>query len=242
MSRRRLTILAGTALAVAAGSAGAIAATSGDERKKAEHAVLADAAERLDVTPEKLRSALSAAIDAQLDQAVKDGKLTQAQADKIKKRRAEGGTLLPGFGRHGHGLHKFGHHRGGPGGRGGARLGVLAGAAKALGISERSLHEQLHNGKTLAAIAKARGKDLADVKAAARKAAADGLAAEVKAERLTDSQRDAILKRVDAMIDRLATEGLPRRGRGFRGGPPHGMGPGDRRPGSFEGPPPGVFS
>lgn len=220
MTKRRMTVVTSAIVALAAGSAGAIAATSGDERKKAEQAVLDDAAKRLDVTPEKLRSALQAAQDAQLDQAVKDGKLTQAQADAIKKRRAESGTVLggPGFGHHGRGGPGFGH-RGGPGGPGG-RLGVLAGAAKALGISERSLHEQLHDGKTLAEIAKAKGKDLADVKAAARKAAADRLAAAVKSGRITDAQRDAMLKGLDEMIDRLATEGLPRRGRGFHRGPP----------------------
>jgi hypothetical protein len=213
-----MAVVTSAVVALAAGSAGAIAATSGDERKKAEQAVLDDAAKRLDVAPEKLRSALQAAQDAQLDQAVKDGRLTQAQADAIKKRRAESGTVLggPGFGHHGRGGPGFAHGRGGPGGR----LGVLAGAAKALGISERSLHEQLHDGKTLAEIAKAKGKDLADVKAAARKAAADRLAAAVKSGRITDAQRDAMLKGLDEMIDRLATEGLPRRGRGFHDGPP----------------------
>jgi hypothetical protein len=216
-----MAVVTSAMVALAAGSAGAIAATSGDERKQAEQAVLDDAAKRLDVTPEKLRSALQAAKDAQLDKAVKDGKLTQAQADAIKKRRAESGTVLggPGFGHHGHGRPGFGP---GPGGRGGpgGRLGVLAGAAKALGISERSLHEQLHDGKTLAEIAKAKNKDLADVKAAARRAAADRLAAAVKSGRITDAQRDAMLKGLDEMIDRVATEGLPRRGRGFHRGPP----------------------
>lgn len=220
MTRRRMTIAAGAALVIAGGSAGAIAATSGDERKKAEQAVLADAAKRLETTPEKLRSALGAALDAQLDQAVEDGRLTRERADAIKKRRSDSGLLLPGFGRPGHGPNGFGHRRGGPGGRAGARLGLLAGAARALGISERSLHERLHDGRTLAQIAKARGKDLETVKAAARKAAADRLDQAVKAGRLTASRRDRILERVDAMIDRLATDGLPRRGRHFRGGPP----------------------
>jgi hypothetical protein len=218
-----MAVVTSAMVALAAGSVGAIAATSQDERKKAEQAVLDDAAKRLDVTPEKLRDALRAAQDAQLDQAVKDGKLTRAQADAIKKRRAESGTVLggPGFGHHGRGGPGFGH-RGGPGGR----LGVLAGAANALGMTERSLHEQLHDGKTLAEIAKAENKDLADVKAAARKAAADRLAAAVKANRITDAQRDAMLKQLDEMIERLATEGLPRRGRGFHGGRP---GAGDTR-------------
>src|SRR3954463_8742574 len=96
-------------LAVAAGGGAAIAATSGDDHKKTEQAIIDDAAQRLNVSPEALRSALGAAEDTQLDQAVKDGKLTQEQADAIKNRRQQAGDVLggPGVG-----------VPGGPGGRG----------------------------------------------------------------------------------------------------------------------------
>src|SRR3954453_2932431 len=87
-------LVSAAVLAVAAGGGAALAATSGDDHKKTEQAIIDDAAKRLNVSPEALRSALGAAEDAQLDQAVKDGKLTQAQADAIKQRRQQSGSVL----------------------------------------------------------------------------------------------------------------------------------------------------
>src|SRR4051794_33407415 len=87
-------LVSAAVLAVAAGGGAALAATSGDDHKKTEQAIIDDAAKRLNVSPEALRSALGAAEDAQLDQAVKDGKLTQAQADAIKQRRQKSGSVL----------------------------------------------------------------------------------------------------------------------------------------------------
>src|SRR5690349_18848868 len=106
MSRKKLIAGAAT-LAVLAGGSAAVAATT--DRKAEETAVLTDAAKRLGVSADQLRSALSSAEDAQLDAAVKAGTLTQAQADAIKQRRAADGTVL-----------SLGHGGpGGPGGRGG---------------------------------------------------------------------------------------------------------------------------
>lgn len=231
MTKRRTAIAAASALVLAAGSAGAIAATSQDEGKKREDAVLSDAAKRLNVTPEKLRDALGDAQDAQLDQAVEDGELTKEQADAIKQRRQQSGRVLglgpgkrggPGFGPHGpHGGPGFGPPGEGFGMRGAAG-DVMAEVAKALGISRDRLHDQLHDGKSVADIARAQGKDLDDVKAAARAAVVEELGEAVKAGKLTDAQRDRLVEHLDEHLDRLA-EGRMGMGRGFRhGGPPPG--------------------
>src|SRR4051794_11535273 len=99
MQIKRYVLVSAAVLAAGAGGGAAIAATSGDDdHKKAEQAIIDDAAKRLNVSPEALRSALGAAEDAQLDQAVKDGKLTQEQADAIKKRRQQAGDVLGGPG------------------------------------------------------------------------------------------------------------------------------------------------
>ena len=45
---------------------------------------LTDVAKEKNVNPDDLKAAIVAAVDARVDQAVKDGKLTQAQADQIK--------------------------------------------------------------------------------------------------------------------------------------------------------------
>ena len=93
MSRKKLIAGAAT-LAVLAGGASAVAATTTADRKAEEQAFLADAAKRLGVSSEQLTSALTAAQDARLAAAVKAGDLTQAQADAIKARRAADGTVL----------------------------------------------------------------------------------------------------------------------------------------------------
>jgi hypothetical protein len=202
---KRIIVASATVAAVIAGSAGAIAATKQDEGKKAEQAVLDDAAKRLNVAPAELRDALAKAQDAQLDQAVKDGKLTQQQADAIKARRKQDGRVLGGGGR---GPGGPGHHGGGPG-------GLIDPAAKALGLSRQALATQLRSGKTLAEIAKAQSKDLADVKAAIKTAATKQLDAAVKAGRLTSAQRDEEVAELDEHIDGFAEGGGPGRlGRG----------------------------
>jgi hypothetical protein len=225
MRVRRIAIAAAAGALVAGGAGAAIGATHNDKGKEAEAKILADAAKSLDVTPEKLRDALADAEDAQLDQAVKDGDLTQAQADEIKKHRAESGRVLgiP------HGGPPGGPH-GGPGERGlhfrGRRgAGPIADLAKALGLTERQLFTRLRSGKTIAEIAKAQGKDLADVKATLKAAEKKRLDAAVKAGRLTQKQADEILSHIDERLDHLGE-----RGRHHHGPPPPGMPPGPPPP------------
>ena len=221
MRRKKLTILITTAAIAAAGAGAAIGASGSDEAKQAENEILANAAQQLDTTPDALRDALGEALDAQLDQAVADGRLTQAQADAMKQRRQESGTVLGfgpggpgGPGRHGPGGPGFGHRMGG---------GPLDGVADALGISERKLFRQLRSGKTLAQIAEAQGKDVAEVKAAATAAAKKRLDAAVADEEITRAQADEMLEHLREQLDDLAENGLPQGPRfGPRGhhGPP----------------------
>jgi hypothetical protein len=213
MRSRRIIAGVATIAALAGGTAGAVAATS-DDKKAAESAVLADAAKRLGVSAAELRSALGSAEDAQLDAAVKAGKLTQAQADAMKQRRQADGTVL-GLG-HGNGPHP----PGGGFGHGGGGRELMADAAKAIGISESALHDQLEDGKTLSAIASAHGKTLAEVKAAVKQSATARLAADLKAKRITQAQYDDEVAELDDEIDRLASGA-------FRG---HGPRDGDRVP------------
>jgi hypothetical protein len=207
MSIKRIAVAAAAVAAVAGGSAAAIAHTTG---KEDEQAVLEAAAKQLNVTPEALRDALGDAIDAQIDQAVKDGRLTQEQADEIKRRRQESGRVL-GIGPGGPG------HHGGPGfgrGFGGPRL--MSDVAKALGITERQLFSRLRNGRTIAEIAKAEGKSLDDVKAAVKSTVTQRLDDAVKDGDITDAQRDDMLEHLDEHLERL----------GEMGGRPFGPRPG----------------
>jgi hypothetical protein len=215
MKVKRYVLVSAAVLAAGAGGGAAIAASGGDDQK-AEQSILDDAAKRLNVTPDALRSALGAAEDSQLDQAVKDGKLTQAQADAIKARRAKDGHVLGGPGLRG---------PGGPRGAGGPGFGpglmfkmgpggALDAAATALGLSRADLTTKLHDGKSIADVAKDQGKSLDDVK----KAITDGVTKEldqaVTDKKLTSDQRDKVLKELsdhlDDLVNRTPPAGGPR--------------------------------
>jgi hypothetical protein len=222
--KRPAVIGAAAVLAVAGGGA-AVAATSGSNPRDA---VLTDAAQRLDVSPEKLKDALQGAFADQLDQAVKDGKLTQQQADRIKQRIQRGGGLPP-FG--GPGPH-MGMRFGGPG-------GDLKAAADYLGLSRTELMSRLRAGKTLADVAKAQGKSVDGLGQAIVAAAKSKLDEAVSQGRLTSQQRDRLLKGLQQHVGDLVQGKGPRPGMRMHGGfgPPPGGGPGG--PGPWGGPPPG---
>jgi hypothetical protein len=230
MKVKRYVLVSAAVLAVGAGGGAAIAASGGDDdRQKTEQSILADAAKRLNVTPEALRSALGAAEDSQLDQAVKDGKLTQEQADAIKARRAKDGSVLggPGVG----GLHRrvgegglpgFGRGHGAPGlmfkiGPGGA----LDAAASALGLKREDLVSKLRDGKSIADVAKDQNKSLDDVKKAIAAGVTKELDQAVTDKKLTSDQRDKILEELNEHLDDLVTRTPPVGGPRFdKGGHP----------------------
>jgi hypothetical protein len=221
MRRTRIAAVATAGALAAAGTGVAVATSASDDTKQREQAVLEDAAGRLDVDAAELRDALAAAEDAQLDAEVKAGRITREQADAIKQMRERSGLVL---GRPG--------HRGGPDGfgfRGGPRGGpgeVLDAAAEALGLSEAELFRRLRSGRTLEQIAKARGKDYADVKAAIRSAVKTELDGAVEDGRLTQQQADDMLEHLTEHLD----DG------GFGRGP---GGPGSGPPGDRDGGPGG---
>jgi hypothetical protein len=222
MRVKRYVLVSAAVLAAGAGGGAAIAASGGDERQQTEQSILDDAAKRLNVTPDALRSALGAAEDAQLDQAVKSGKLTQDQADAIKKRRAQDGTVLGGTGAGGGPHPAFGgpglRFKGGPG-------GALDAAATALGLKLDDLQTKLRAGKSIADVAKDQGKSLDDVKAAITAGVTKELDQAVTEKKLTSAQRDAALKQLTDHLDDLVD------GKGPAGGPPrfgrngHGLKP-----------------
>jgi hypothetical protein len=237
MGARRIATIALSGALLAGGTGAAIAAVTKDEGAKTEQEVLDSAAKKLDVTPEKLRDALAAAQDEQLDAAVKAGKLTQKQADAMKAARKASGHVLGG----GPGLELRGgrgpHMRGfaGPVGPGGPGLRLRGGpfgdVAKALGTTDDKLNEQLRAGKSLADIAKANGKSLADVKASLKADMKAKLDKAVKNEDLTQKQADRILEGFDEQFDAFASgKKLRFRHELRRGGePPMGV----PKPGSF---------
>jgi hypothetical protein len=208
MRRTRIAALTTAGALAAAGTGVAVATTSSDDPKQREDAVLADAAKRLDVTPSELRSALSEAEEAQLDADVKAGRLTQEEADAIKERRQDMGTVLgPGVMHGGPGFSlRVKHPGGGP-------IELIDTAADALGISRDELVDRLRDGKTLEEIAKAEGKSIDDVREAVESALRKRFDKAVEDGHLTREQADEMLSHVTDMIDDLGDFRLPERPR-----------------------------
>jgi hypothetical protein len=208
MRRTRIAALTAAGALAAAGTGVAVATTRSDDAKEREQAVLSDAAKRLNVEPSELRDALGEAEDAQLDADVKAGRLTQEQADAIKERRKDSGTVL-GVGPGGPGGGLSLHHRGGPGIGIGGPGEVTDAAAKALGISRDELFKRMRDGKTLEEIAKAEDKSFDDVKAAMKAAMKKGLDEAVKDGKLTQEQADEILSRSTEHLGDFRLPGRP---------------------------------
>jgi polyhydroxyalkanoate synthesis regulator phasin len=230
MRIKRYALVSAAVLAAGAGGGAAIAASTNDDRQKTEQSILDDAAKRLNVTPEALKSALGQAEDAQLDAQVKAGKLTQEQADAIKKARAQAGTVLggPGVGRGPHGGPGGpGRPGGGPGfgfGLGGLRFhagagGALDAAATALGLEREDLVAKLRDGQSIADVAKAQGKSLDDVKSAVTDAVTKELDGRVKDGKLTADQRDKVLSELKDHLDDLLNLKPPTRPKDLPGHP-----------------------
>ena len=220
MSSRRIAALAVSSALVAGGTGAAIAAVSKDDRAKAEASILKDAAKRLKVTPQKLRDALAAAQDAEIDKAVKDGTLAQAEADAIKARRKQSGRVLGGgalggpraFDPGGQRLGAPGPHPAPQGRAFGGRFfggGIGLDLAKALGVTREQLGERLRAGESVADIAKAQGKSLSEVRTALKSAAKARLDKAVKDGELKQEGADKLRARINDGIDRVGTSAAP---------------------------------
>jgi hypothetical protein len=154
-----------------------------------------------------LQDALAQAARTHLQQAVKDGRITRAQADaRIEDLTAELQALVRRSGLPGPG---FGPHGLGPGGPSGPGFGPgrgrldagLQAAAGYLGLTVAKLREQLLAGKSLADVAKAQGKTADGLAQRLVTAARTRLDAAVKAKRLTQAEADRIAAELRAHID-----------------------------------------
>jgi hypothetical protein len=204
-----LVVLAGTGGAYAATQQGSSAPPDPAAEQKA---FLDDLATRLNVPRDKLDAAIKGAAAARIDAAVAAGRMTKEEGDAAKQ-RIESATGVPLLGLRG-GPGHFG--RGGPG-RPGLRFGFgpgksLDAAATFLGLTAEQLRTQLGSGKSLADVAKDKGKSVDDLKAAMKTAIAAELDQAVKDNKLTDAQRTEILKDVDTHLDDIVNNTPPKGG------------------------------
>jgi hypothetical protein len=199
-SHRNKIVAVIAALVVVVGAGAAIGATGALSPKQESEAVVDDAAKQLGVTPSQLTAALKQALKNRVDAAVTAGRLTQAQGNELKARINAGDVPLLGFGP---GFH---HHGGAHGIHGG-----LDAAADYLGMTEAQIHSALESGKTLAQVAKSKGKTVDGLVAALVADAKADLADAVKAGRLTQAQADAIQADLKARITEMVNNAPPAR-------------------------------
>ena len=219
--KKRTKLAAGAGAALAVVGAGVAVAADRLTPKAESEAIVNDAAKQLGVDPAKLSAALEQAMKNRIDAAVEDGRLTKEQGEAMKQRITSAAFPLfvgPGFG---HGPHR------GPGLHFGRDLDA---AATFLGLSDAELRIALRNGKTLAQVARDKGKSVDGLVDALVAAASKRLDAAVQDGRLTKAQRDELVaglkERTTALVNGTRPEGLHFRGHGFRGDHSHGFFPG----------------
>lgn len=226
-SLRRKLAIGATGLVVLGGGGAAYAVNKANDNGK--QAFLGDVAKRLNVTPQQLNNAIKGAFEDRLQAAVKAGKLTQAQADQIKKKvEAGGGPPIFGAGVGPGGRHFFFRARV----MGPVRDGIHA-AATYLGLTDRQLVSKLQSGKSLAQIAGDQQKSVDGLKTAIKDAVRADLDKAVKAGKLNQTQENKLLGRLDNRLNDLVNRkgfapppGLRKRGFEFGAGPPVGPPPG----------------
>jgi AraC-like DNA-binding protein len=233
------------ALAAAAFAGGAYAATQSGTSSR--QAFLNDVAKRLNVTPAQLKAAMRAAFADRIQAEVKDGRLTQAQANAIEQRIDQGKLPFLLGPRDGGALHG---PRGGDALPGGRMHGPLTAAATYLGLTPVQLFDDLRAGKSLAQIANEKGKTTGGLEQAMLASVKARLDKAVSAGRITKAQEQQLLNRVQKRLSRTVNRTGPARGmlrHGGRlggppplGGPPGAAGPPGGPPYSgAPGPPPG---
>lgn len=206
-------IAAASALSIAVGAGGAIAASKGSSSDG--QSFLSRVAGHLGISTQKLEDATKAAAIDEVDAAQNAGKITKAQADELKERIRQGGA--PFF---------FGgpHHRfGGPGRVHHAPFGHMSAAADYLGLTVPALLEKLTSGQSLADVAKAEGKSVDGLKQAMVADAKERLDKAVENGMLTEAQAKDALSDIQARVDDLVNGNLRFRERHdfrWRGGPP----------------------
>lgn len=187
MKRKHKVVVGAAAMLAATGGGVAVAASQTDSRSEESKAIIDDAAEQLGISPSKLSGALKKALSDRVDEAVAAGRLTQDEAKALKERiQSDDFPLLGGL-----------HHRG----FGHGAIGSLDAAGDYLGLTEAQVRANLESGKSLAQVARDRGKSVDGLVDALVAAAKEKLDAAVSAGRLTRAQAD---ERLEDLNDRIA--------------------------------------
>lgn len=164
----------------------AMAAVNPPAAENPEQVFLDNLAGNLGVDRGKLDDALKAASNQMVDQALKDGKITQEQADHMRSRINEGTPLVGIMGME-HGKHR-------------SRGGFLKPLADILGMTPQDVKSALKSGKTVADLAAAKGMTVTQLQDQMLTNLKNRLDKAVKDGKLTQSIADQIYSRKEQNI------------------------------------------
>ena len=238
MSRTRWFATGAAAVAVVLGGGAALAAGGSSDPASD---FLGDVAERLGISEGKLEDAIEDATIARIDADVAAGKITKEEGEALKERVRSGEwpAIVPGF----RGADAWlgpaqplerGFLPGLPG------TDPLATAADYLGMEAADVREALRDGKSLADLARDKGKSVEGLKNALLDAVREDADQAVEDGLLTKEQADRLAEKLSAAVDEIVETGPPLLKFGF-GGPALEYGPvGPAKPGILPGGPPGA--
>ena len=220
MSRRRIAALALSGALLAGGTTAAIAAVTKDDPKKTEDAILADAAKRLNVTPDKLRDALSAAQDAQSTRRSRPASSPEAGRPRSRSAASRPASCsatgsFPGARRCICASART-RSRGCAAAPTSARTSCAAASSptspRRSGSRPRSCATGCAPARASPSLAKSKGKTLDDVRTALKADAKTAADKAVKDGDLTRDQADKMLEGLDEMLEHLGDERVFKRG------------------------------
>jgi lambda repressor-like predicted transcriptional regulator len=238
MNRKRWLVTAAAGLAAVVGGGAALATTGSNDP---DSDFLGDVAKRLGISQDKLEGAIEGATVARIDAAVARGDLTKEQGEELKKRvrSGDGPVILPGFRGPKLGIGPLGIGPLGPPEKGffpGPFPGFdfVEQAADYLGMESADVRKALRDGKSLADLAKQKGKSVDGLEQTLRDAIRNDADKAVDDGVLTKEQADHIAKKLSATADELVEHDGgpifrfrgPRLGLGPLGPPGRGFFPG----------------
>jgi ribosomal protein S20 len=223
VNRTRWLAIAAGALAVVLGGGAALAA-AGSSNPASDF--VGDVAKRLGISQDELEGAIEDAAMARIDAAVAAGDITKEEGEALKERVRSGDVpaILPSFGDREIGPVPPGEFDEFGPGLGGTEL--LDAAADYLGMGAADVGEALRDGKSLADLAKDKGKSVDGLQEALRDAIRTEADRAVDDGALTREQADRFVEKLSGAVDELVEQsgspgiefGFPRPGFGL--GPP----------------------
>jgi DNA-binding phage protein len=213
MARRHKVAIVSVVVASVLVASAAVGATKALSPKQERQAVIDDAARQLGVEPQELSNALEQALKNRVDGAVRDGRLTKEEGARLKERIDAGDAPLFGLGP----ASGFGfRHEVGPS----PFAMKFEAAAEYLGMTQADLREALRGGKSLAQVARDRGKSVDGLVDALMTNAEAKLDRAVEAGKLTEAEKREMLSGLRERLTELVNGRFPeppeRRGFGFR--------------------------